>query len=264
MMNGEFIQDRWIVGMLRDIAGSRGITFESWSDDWIIELRKAAETHRVIGYRFDMNDSVASNISQDKVATCTLLAKHSIPAVEHHLVRTKASDANVQDFSHRDGVVIKPLVGTSGHGVRKFQDMPSALAYVNSSSIQAWAAAPYIAIAAETRIVLLDKKILLAYQKQPVEVNDLPMFNLGLGGTAVDVTPGASMLQLARDAQNALGLRLCAVDIVETANDKRMVLEVNDAVMVEHYARQSNRNKQIAHQVYEKIVDQLFRNSDSQ
>lgn len=263
-MNGEFIQDRWIVGMLRDIAGSRGITFESWSDDWIIELRKAAETHRVIGYRFDVNDSVASNISQDKVATYTLLAAYSVPAVEHRLVRTKVSDVNAQDLGDWDEIIIKPLVGTSGHGVRKFQDMPSALAHVDESSIQAWAAAPYIAIMAETRIVLLDGKVLLAYRKQPVRIDNLNMFNLGLGGTAVDVTPGASMLQLARDAQNALGLRLCAVDIVETANGEQRVLEVNDAVMVEHYARQSDRNKQIAHQVYENIVDQLFRNSDSQ
>lgn len=262
MMNGEFIQDRWIVDMLRNIAASRGIAFESWSDDWIIELRKAAKTHRVIGYRFDMNNSVASNISQDKVATYTVLAAHSIPAVAHRLVRTKVSDANLQHISDWGEIVIKPLVGTSGHGVRKFQDVSSAVAYVNRSSIQAWAAAPYIAIAAETRIVLLDGKVLLAYQKQPVEIDNLKMFNLGLGGIAVDITPGADMLQLAHDAQSALGLRLCAVDIIETAQGERMVLEVNDAVMVEHYARQSEQNKQAARRVYERIVDELFRETD--
>lgn len=258
-MNGEFIQDRWIVEMLRDIARSRDITFESWSDDWIIELRKATEIHRVIGYRFDANDSVASNISQDKVATYTLLAAHSIPAVEHRLVRTKVSATNMQDLQSWDGVVIKPLVGTSGHGVRKFQDMSSAVTYVNQSFIQAWAAAPYIAIATETRIVLLDGQPLLAYEKRPVQIDDLKMFNLGLGGKAVDTEPDAATLQLARSAQHALGLRLCAVDIIETVQGERMVLEVNDAVMVEHYARQSEHNKQIARQVYEKIVDQLFR-----
>ncbi len=258
MMNGEFIKDRWIVAMLRDIARSRGIGFRSWSGDWIVELRKDDQVRRVIGYRFGLNDSAAANISQDKVATYTILAAHGIPAVRHELVRTKVSPANRQAFSDWQTIILKPLVGTSGHGISKFATVDEAVRYVEHSAIQAWAAAPYIDIESETRIVLLDGECLLSYKKESVAINGLKMFNLGLGARAVDIVPGDALLQLARDAQSTLGLRLCAVDIITVADGTQQVLEVNDAIMVENYARQSDANRQRAVAVYDKIVDRLF------
>lgn len=257
-MNGEFIQDRWIVAMLRDIAQSHGIGFRSWSGDWIVELRKDDQVRRVIGYRFGLNDSAAANISQDKVATYTVLAAHGIPAVQHELVRTKVSTANRQAFSDWQTIILKPLVGTSGHGISKFATIDEAVQYVEYSTIQAWAAAPYIDIESETRIVLLDGECLLSYKKEPVNVNGLKMFNLGLGAQAVDIVPDDELLQLARDAQSTLGLRLCAVDIVTVTDGTRWVLEVNDAIMVENYARQSDDNRQRAAVIYSQIVDRLF------
>ena len=258
MINGEFIKDRWIVAMLRDIAQSRGLMFRSWSDDWILELRDNKTVRRVIGYRFGLNDSVSANISQDKVATYTVLVAYGIPAVQHQLVRTKVSRANRQAFSDWETIILKPLVGTSGHGVSKFDTVDDAVRYIESSTIQAWAAAPYIDIVSETRVILLDGECLLAYRKEAVEMSGLKMFNLGLGARAVDIVPDDSLIQLAGDAQTALGLRLCAVDIVQLADGTQQVLEVNDAIMVENYARQSDANKQRAAMIYAQIVERLF------
>ncbi|TAK37122.1 MAG: hypothetical protein EPO30_11115 [Lysobacteraceae bacterium] len=130
--------------------------------------------------------------------------------------------------------------------------------HVESSTIQAWAAAPYVNIVSETRVILLDGECLLAYKKEAVDANGLKMFNLGLGARAIDIVPDDELLQLARVAQSVLGLRLCAVDIVERADGVSQVLEVNDGIMVENYARQSDANKQRALGIYAQIVDRLF------
>lgn len=244
--------------ILRDIATKKGLEFHSWSDDWIIELKNDHERHRIVGYRFGLNDSVASMLSQDKVATYTVLAQNNIPSVPHRLVRTKATQADIHAFEGWRELVIKPLVGTSGHGVRKYSDVDSALHFVEKSSIQAWAVSPYMNIANETRMLLLDDITLLAYKKEPTEINGLKMFNLGLGGHAVDVEPDKKLYQLAHAAKEALGLRVCSVDIVQLDDGTEMILEVNDAIMMEYYARQSKDNEMKVENVYEEIVDMMF------
>lgn len=258
MMLGEYIQDRWVVKILRQIAAERGLSFKSWSDDWIVELGDSASGTRVIGYRFALNTSVASFIAQDKVATYAILKSHEIPAVPHELVRTKVSSINEASMEKWAKIVTKPLVGTSGHGVRLHSDVASAIEFIENSSIQAWAVSPYLDIESETRLILLDGAILCAYEKQPVEVNGLKMFNLGLGATASDVEPSEPMVKLAKSAQSAIGLRLCAVDIVKSASGEMVVLEINDAIMMEHYARQSAENEVHVKDVYRSIVSTII------
>lgn len=257
-MQGEYIKDRWIVKMIQELCEQKGIAFSSWSDDWILELQKDDKIHRVIGYRFGLNDSVSASISQDKVATYTILKAKGIAATQHELVRTKVSALNKQVFGDWGSVVIKPLVGTSGHGVYKFDGVDDAVDHIESSTIQAWAASPYIDIVSETRVILLDGTPLLCYKKQPVQINGLNMFNLGLGATAVDTIPDSDLLRLAQSAQLALGLRLAAVDVIETQDGRRSILEINDAVMTEHYSRQSAANAMRAKSVYGAIIDRLF------
>lgn len=253
-MLGEFIQDRWIVNALREVATEKNMPFKSWSDDWIIQLGESDNNLRIIGYRFALNDSVAASIAQDKVATYTILHEQGVAAVPHELVRTKVSQVNKNSMKGWDRIITKPLVGTSGHGVRLHGSVFSAVEFIENSPIQAWAASPYVDIETETRLILLDGELLLAYEKQPVIINDLKMFNLGLGATAIDIEPDERQLNLARSAQASMGLRLCAVDIIRSVNGDVSVLEINDAIMMEHYARQSVINKSRVVSVYRSIV----------
>jgi len=258
MINGEFIKDRWIVGIVRELAKSRNISFLSWSDDWLIELRKDWQRHYIIGYRFGLNNSAAATISQDKVGTYAILAANNIPAIPHVLVRTKVSEANQTEMNEWQQVVIKPLEGTSGHGVRLCNDVGEAMQAIEASPIQAWAAAPYVAIEREVRLIILEGKVLLAYEKIPTIKNGLKMFNLGIGATPAAVLADTLMTEIALSAQSALGLRLCAVDIVQDSNGMYKVLEINDAIMMEHYARYSAQNKDRAIKVYDAIVERMF------
>lgn len=259
MQDKEFIVDRWMVGMLRDICQTRGITFVTHSDDWLLELRAGDKVRRVLGYRFHLNDSVAASIAQDKVATFQVLAKAGIPAVTHVLVRTKISHADRQAMAGWQKIVVKPLVGTSGHGVRLFTSVDEAAEHIEQSTILAWAAAPFIDIQREVRVIMLDGVPLLTYEKQPVTIYGLKMFNLGLGATPKDIEPSEELVLLAKNSQHELGLRLSTVDIVEDTDGNVQVMEVNDSIMMEHYARHSAKNKRCTIDVYSTIVDAMIR-----
>jgi len=261
MQDGEYIVDRWMVDVLRDICMKRDIVFSTYSDDWLLELRKDEVVRRVLGYRFDLNDSVSASIAQDKVATYEILAKAGIASVPHVLVRTKVSRADRHAMDAWDKVVVKPLVGTSGHGVRLFGDIAQATKHIEDSKITAWAAAPFVKIRREIRVILLDGKPLAVYEKIPVMINGLKMFNLGLGAQPKDIELNEEIESLAARAQTEMGLRLSTVDIIEDELGERKVLEINDSIMMEHYMRYSTENKKKAEYVYESIVDAMMSGS---
>lgn len=258
MQSGQFITERLMPKMIREICEERGISFTSFSDDWLLHLEKDGKVARMLGYKFSLNDSVASSIAQDKVAAYELFKYYNVPAVPHYLIRTKANETDWHNLPWSKGMVVKPLVGTSGHGVAKFSDVEGAEAWMEKWGIEAWTASPFIDIQREIRLVLLDSELLLAYEKRPVEINGLKFFNLGKGATAVECQVADSEIALAQKAKEALGLRLCAVDIIELTNGSWQVLEVNDGIMMENYARQSARNAVIAKNIYEDVISILF------
>ena len=258
MQLGEYIVDRWMVGIIKDICAERGITFTSLSDGWLLELQKGDIVRRVIGYKFSLNDAVAAAASGDKVAAHLLLAQAGVPSVPHVLLRPKVSEAQKRPLRAWGNVVVKPLDGSGGYGVRLCADADEAAAWVESTGHPAWAAAPFIDITREIRIVVLDRKVLIAYEKQPVIRDGLKMFNLGLGGVPNDIAPDDELLDIAVNAQKALGLRLCAVDVVESTSGERQVLEVNSGFMMEHYMRFSLENKQRTVEIYEQIIDAVM------
>lgn len=258
MQSGQYITERLMPRMIHEICKERGILFASFSDDWLLHLEKDGKVARVLGYKFSLNDSVASNIAQDKVASYELLKYYSIAAVPHYLIRTKAGEADWKELPWRDGMVVKPLSGTSGHGVAKFFSADDAGVWMEKWGIEAWAASPFVGVKREVRLIFLDDDTLLAYEKQPVEINGLKFFNLGKGATALSYMAASSEVELAKKAKNALGLRLCAVDIIELMNDTWQVLEVNDGIMMENYARQSVENRAGVEQIYQSIIEAML------
>ncbi len=258
MQSGEYITHRLMVGIIRDICAERGIAFSSLSDDWVLELTKDGMTKRVVGYSFSINDSASALIAKDKVAAHLLLQRASIPSVPHALLRPKVSDAQKTALQKWDKIVVKPLDGTGGHGIKLVAHPDEAVEYVESTDIPAWAASPFIDIEREIRFVLLDQEPLIVYEKQAVMVDGLKMFNLGKGAVPQDIEPSSELLMQAARAQAALGLRLSAVDIVETMDGEYQVLEVNSGFMMEHYMRHSEQNKQRAIEAYNRIISAVM------
>lgn len=257
MQTGEFITDRLLPRMVRDICEARGIRMTAFSGDWLIELEKDQQIARILGYKFSINNSVSAGIAQDKVAAYELLNYHDVPAVEHRLIRTKAGDTNWRDWSWRAGMVMKPLNGTSGHGVGVVYSSDEACGWMNARGIEAWATSPLLDIRREVRVVMLDGAALLVYEKIPVEVDGLKMFNLGKGAMPKDIEL-PQVQAIAKNAMQAVGLRLAAVDIVELPGGEFRVLEINDGFMMEHYARFSEDNLEKTKQLYDKVLVALF------
>lgn len=256
MQTGDYITDRWLVEALTQICESYAIELRTYSDNWILELRKNDTVARIVGYKFSLNDSAAAQLAQDKVGTFQVLQAADIAAVPHILLRTKAGETSTHSAWH--DVVLKPLTGTSGHMVTAYDSEQTARAAANSSSVEAWTLSPRLNILRETRVILLDGDVLLSYEKRAVATDGLKMFNLGQGAIPLDVDLGEKITHLAQRAQLTLGLRLCAVDIVELETGEVMVMEVNDGLMMEHYSRHSRNNMQRAYAVYEKITKTMM------
>ena len=258
MPMGEFILDRWIVKAIKQICLEKDISLTSYSDDWLLELSKDGAVQRILGYKFPLNSGVSAQTAEDKVAAYTILSSRQVPAVPHALVRTKTG---LYDEWLKNGwkdIVVKPLIGTSGYGVRRFHDSTEASTWIDQQSDDGWAVSPFVDIKREIRLIILDNEILLTYEKQPVMLNNLLMFNLGLGATPKDITVSEEIKDLALKASQALQLRLAAIDVIELKDGSYQILEINDGVMMEHYVQVSPEYKAAGYKVYQAIVEALF------
>lgn len=265
MKKGTYIADRLLPGFVRAAAERHDIVCESMSDDWALRLEKGLQRHWVLGYQFDLNLAAASGIAQDKVATHLALKRANVPSVPHVLVRSLLNEpfpveSLAETFPNQ--FVIKPLDGTGGRDVVLVRNARQAEKIITESKELTWAASPLLHITAEYRVILLDGSPLVTYEKtEPVVENGLKYYNLGKGAKPVDVLTEdtkEALEALARQACAALALRLASVDIVRV-DGELMVLEVNDGIMMENYARTSDQYAHNAALAYDAIVTTMFK-----
>lgn len=264
MQSGEYIVDRLLPEMVHQACQRQDIAFQSFSDDWVLRLQRADQARWVLGYKFDLNAAAASGVAQDKVAAYQVLADAGVPALKHLLVRSVASQPlPVHELRQAFGgrpVVIKPLTGTGARGVQKCDNVAIALEQIAADPEPAWAVSPHVAVTAEYRLIVMDGQVLLAYEKtRPTEREGLLLFNLGTGAVAKDVEISNTIQSIALEAMRVLNLRLAAVDIIKTGQEYT-ILEVNDGMMMENYARQSPAHKNRAQNIYDAIVEKMFTN----
>ncbi len=85
--------------------------------------------------------------------------------------------------------------------------------------------------------------------------------NLAAGAMPVLELPDEvrdTLARLARRAVEVLGLRVAAVDIVQTQEGEWKVLEVNSGIMMEYFVRRHPNGEAIARQVYATLLDLMF------
>ena len=64
----------------------------------------------------------------------------------------------------------------------------------------------------------------------------LDVANLSQGGSAIEVTPDPSFVQLAIEATRDMGLRFCGVDILTDGAERRWILELNGSPTIHQFA----------------------------
>ncbi len=263
MQTGPYVAERQMPKMVAAYCRRAGIDFRAFSSEWVLRLARGDATRWVVGYKFDINGAAAGEVAQDKVATYMVLNAAGVQAVPHYLVRSLPhevihTDALLHELAGVP-VVAKPLEGTAGRDVALFGSVAEALATVRESGEPAWALSPHCPLEAEYRLIVLDGDVLLAYEKTRPHVRggELRLFNLSLGAVPVAID-GAGLLKeltgIAQSVMRAVALRLASVDIVRMPDGALKVLEVNDGIVMEHYARVSAENHARTAQIYEKIT----------
>lgn len=243
------------------------ITATYFSDKWVIKLQKGDHSHLIYAHSIGLNSDASSRVAADKVATHELLAGTSIPSVPHFLLSSIidpviSPEALNQLLEKYNDLVIKPLHGHSGQHILRSSDVNKILRFTDSHQHSGWAASPYIDIRREIRLVILRGEIVLAYEKlNPMLFNGLKLYNLHYGATArtiekTDISP--NFCEMAHNAAQSIGLDFAAVDIIVDDSGTVLVLEVNTAFGLEHYAQQSTENFARAKQLYEGVISSLF------
>lgn len=262
MTSGEYIEDRWMPKIIKELCEENFVSIRSYSDDWILTLEKGSTKKVIYGYKFGgFNDSVASAVTLDKVATHELLAEAGMPSVPHVLLSTKLGlhDSSIQLASTWKRIVVKPIHGGGGRGVYALNNVDEALKLTTAHSEQSWCMSPLLNIKAETRFIIFRNAVIFAFEKRdPVTIHGVRMHNLRLGARAHTVVPDKKLELMAIDAARVLQMEFVAVDIVTTDSNEHVVLEVNDGFSLEHYMRQSEANRVRATGAYRTIFGAMF------
>jgi ribosomal protein S6-L-glutamate ligase RimK-like protein len=245
-----------------------GVRLRWHSGYWIAELAARGRRCHVVGYNFPVNDAASAIMAGDKVAASVLMARDGVPHVPHRLLRP-APDEELAETAARLPVplVVKPLSGSGGRDVHRAGSPDEALAVLRdlAGPYAALAVCPWLDVRHEYRVVTLDGRPLLAFEKRlpgPARPGEAAEWrhNLSRGALGAEVAgPGLrdALGELAARAAGSLGLRLSAVDIVDTGGG-HAVIEVNSGVCLERFSRQDPGCRAAAGRVYEAAVAACF------
>jgi glutathione synthase/RimK-type ligase-like ATP-grasp enzyme len=259
--------NRIFVDAITKFCAGHGIACEARSQGWLIVMERDG-THRfALGYDLGLNSAISHRIAGDKAATSDILAMSGIP----HIAHTQFSNPVLADYipasglheamrvllrQHAQGVVVKPNEGTSGRLVFKVTneaELDQAARAIFASHLSL-AISPFVEIAEEVRVVLIDDVPLAVYAK--ARAADW-RHNLDLGARPVLLPPGETRdtcVALAIQAAQAIGIRFASIDVVRTG-DEWKVLEINSGVMMEALGA---HHPELVYEAYSAALEKLF------
>jgi glutathione synthase/RimK-type ligase-like ATP-grasp enzyme len=174
---------RIFVDAVKSYCSDHGIAVDIRSQGWLIVMRRETkleepETHFTLGYDVGLNSAMAHRIANDKSATAEVLALSDIACIPHTLFLNPKLTAHIPPVGswqamlgllddNPGGVVVKPNEGTSGRDVLLATDRPGLELAVNRvfASHPGLAISPYVEIADEVRVILIDAAPAVVYRK---------------------------------------------------------------------------------------------------
>lgn len=238
-----------------------GVTCDWSPDNWIARLTQHGRTRYIYGYQFPVNNATAAAIMKDKAATSAALTKAGVANVPHYLLRPddKAAARSTADYAITLAplpIVIKPNEGTGGTGIIKCDTYEQAVDAIGKLTqyYNALAVSPFVPIAHEYRVVVLNNTPYISYAK--LRQNDNWRHNLALGSkpyVITDKTLCTKLEQLALQTMQALDANVASVDIIDTHGELH-ILEVNSGIMLNNFSQHSPQNAAAAHAIYTDII----------
>ncbi len=173
-------------------------------------------------------DSVtALDLARNKFETLQRLKLSGLPVPRTELVRDLDQLAAAVERVGGAPVVVKPLHGSQGQGTILAESAAAAVSMMQSVLFQSreFLLQQYIECAGEDiRVIVVDDEVVTA-MKRKAPAGDFRS-NLARGGIASTVELSSEMIQLAREATSAVGLRCSGVDLL-LGDQGAMILEVN-------------------------------------
>lgn len=174
------------------------------------------------------NHARAIERTVDKAMTSFLLHRHGVATPATWVCESRAQAENVRQsaMDNHQQLVIKPLFGSQGQGVRKLlsnEPLPVPMQqYVDGvyyfQQLIETASAPH-----DYRVFVIDGKVIAAMKRTGSSwVN-----NVAAGGQCEAVKPNEVMAELALKAALAVDIDYCGVDIIQAKTGEYYVLEVN-------------------------------------
>jgi glutathione synthase/RimK-type ligase-like ATP-grasp enzyme len=258
---------RIFVEAIRAWCTAHGVRCEVRSQGWLVVMERGETRRFALGYDIGLNSAMAHRIANDKSATAEMLAFSGIACLPHQLFLSPKLGKDVAPEgsreamramlrAHPDGVVAKPNEGTSGRSVfhaRTEAELDHAVSEIFASHLSL-ALSPFVEIAEEVRVILLDGAPLAVYRKE--RVADW-RHNLDFGARPILLDEGAARdacVAIAIRAAAAIGIRFASVDVVRIGESWR-VLEINSGVMMEMLGKQ---HPELVHAIYGAALEKVF------
>lgn len=164
----------------------------------------------------------------DKAMTSFLLKSHGVPTPATWVSESRAHAEVIRQTAkqHNQTLVMKPLFGSQGLGVRKIlvhEALPVPMQqYVDGvyyfQQLIETVDAPH-----DYRVFVISGKVVAAMKR----IGNSWVNNVAAGGRCEVVSPNESLTQLALQAASALDIDYCGVDIIQAVDGVFYVLEVN-------------------------------------
>lgn len=164
---------RYIEKILMEICDEEGIDYQSFCDGYFLKITKNNKSTFVFDNIFDNNSAAVYKILKDKSALSELLLNQNIPCAKHYYFSTlDSSNDNIiksllKLLKKYKRLVIKPNEGTSGNDVflvDNEQDLIKLSSRIFEQS-NTLTASPFLEIKHEYRVVMLNGKIKLIFDK---------------------------------------------------------------------------------------------------
>jgi tetrahydromethanopterin:alpha-L-glutamate ligase len=172
------------------------------------------------------NDARAIERCVDKSMTSFLLVLAGVPTPATWAVEGADSARAILDRELPNGpLVLKPLFGSQGQGlqmIRQPEDLPPPGAVGGVYYLQRYLP-PVNGCFEDQRLLVCEGAVLAAMKRRAGSW----ITNLRQGGSAAALQPSRELADLALSAASCVGARFAGVDILQGADERAVVLEVN-------------------------------------
>lgn len=225
-----------------------GWSLETFCDEWVLRItNQENKVVTLVGYSFPLNTHIAASLANDKGLTNDFLESTEIPHIKNHFIYPDSLRARLRsDISLEEDIenslkeqdfpiVVKPCKGQGGQGVILCKDKDELFKVNKNITIsEDVCPSPFEESDFETRLFMLDDEVWLAYKKR--RVNDWKHnLSQGVVPQIIEIEKISEVVDLARKAVKALGIRAASVDVFDTREGFK-ILEVNNRISLGHFA----------------------------